>query len=114
MEDHHHAILELGGQVEGEPGPRQTGLGRRDLLQHVVHDVEAGGGSVGLEEPPDVIETTSKRRRSSHQVLLTLTFRNSRRGILMAFVATSLRHKDQSHDLLSCFQSFGKVFLGKS
>lgn len=41
MEDQHHAVLELGGEVEGEPGARQTRLGRGDLLQDVVHDVEA-------------------------------------------------------------------------
>lgn len=40
--DHHDAILELGGQVEGEAGLRQVGLRRRDLLQHVAHDVITG------------------------------------------------------------------------
>lgn len=39
VEDDHDAVLELGGEVEGEARPRQTGPGGRDLLQHVVHDV---------------------------------------------------------------------------
>lgn len=39
MVDDDDAILELGGEVEGEARSWQTGLRRRDLLQHVVHDV---------------------------------------------------------------------------
>lgn len=50
MEDHHHAVLELGGQVEGELGPRQPPLGRRHLLQHVVHDVIAAREWAALGE----------------------------------------------------------------
>lgn len=48
MEDHHDAVLELGGEVEGEPGPRQTGPRRRDPLQHIVHDVDTARASVAL------------------------------------------------------------------
>lgn len=48
VEDHHEAVLELGGQVEGEPGPGQTGPRRRDLLQHVAHDVVTARASLAL------------------------------------------------------------------
>lgn len=52
MEDHHEAVLELGGEVEGEAGPRQAGLRRRDLLQHVADDVVAGRAAVALVQEP--------------------------------------------------------------
>lgn len=39
MVDDDDAILELGGQVEGEARSWQTRSRRRDPLQHIVHDV---------------------------------------------------------------------------
>ena len=39
MEDDHDAILKLGGQVEGESGPRETGVERGHPNCHVVQDV---------------------------------------------------------------------------
>lgn len=50
MEDHHQAVLELGGQVEGEAGPRQAGQGRGHLLQDVAQDVVAAGASAALAQ----------------------------------------------------------------
>lgn len=41
VEDHNNAILELGGEVEGEARPWQTWMRWWDLLQHIVHDVLA-------------------------------------------------------------------------
>ena len=43
--DDHHAVLELGGQVEGEAGAGQTRLRGRHPDQHVVHDVFAVGAN---------------------------------------------------------------------
>jgi len=37
--DEDDAVLELGGEVEGEARPRQAGLRGGHLLQHVAHDV---------------------------------------------------------------------------
>lgn len=48
VEDQHQAVLELGGQVEGEPGPGQPGPGRGHLLQHIVHDVVTAREEVGV------------------------------------------------------------------
>lgn len=51
MEDHHHAVLQLGGQVEGEARPRQSRLWWKNSPQHVVYEVvavEGGGGEVAL------------------------------------------------------------------
>lgn len=93
VEDHHQAVLELGGQVEGEPGPGQTGPRRRDLLQHVAHDVVTARASLALGQQTGLVITETASGRSSHQVFLTSTLRKSRRGILMAFVATSLQHR---------------------
>lgn len=39
VEDQHHAVLQLGGQVEREARPRQSGLWWKHSTQHVVHDV---------------------------------------------------------------------------
>ena len=47
--DDHHAILELGGQVEGEAGAGQTRLRGRHADQHVVHDVVAVGANALLK-----------------------------------------------------------------
>ena len=41
MVDEDDAVLELGGEVEGEARSRQTGQRRWDLRQHVAHDVVA-------------------------------------------------------------------------
>lgn len=102
VEDQHEAVLELGGEVEGEPGPRQAGLRRRDPLQHIVHDVVTARASVALGQETGPVITETASRRSSHQVCLTSTLRKSRRGILMAFVATSLQHtqsNERLHDI---------------
>lgn len=39
VEDQHHAVLQLGGQVEGEARPRKAWLWRKNSAQHIVHDV---------------------------------------------------------------------------
>lgn len=95
VEDHHQAVLELGGEVEGEPGPRQPGPRRRDLLQHVANDVVAARAPTALGQETMLIFIEMASRRRSHQVFLTSTLRKSRRGIRMAFVATSLQHTER-------------------
>lgn len=52
VEDHHQAVLELGGQVEGEAGPRQAGPRRRHLLQHIAHDVVTARARAALGQGP--------------------------------------------------------------
>lgn len=41
VEDHHHSVLQLARQVEGEPRPRLVGLRWRNLSRHVVQNVPA-------------------------------------------------------------------------
>lgn len=65
VEDHHQAVLELGGQVEGEAGPRQTGQRRRDLLQDVAQDVVAARASAALGQETGSISTQTASGRSS-------------------------------------------------
>lgn len=60
VEDHHQAVLELGGQVEGEAGPRQAGPRRRDLLQHIAHDVVTARASAALGQEPGSIITQTR------------------------------------------------------
>lgn len=113
VEDHHHAVLQLGGQVEGEARPRQPRLWWKDFTQHVVHDVVTGrGGRDKLVLLIYVIElwfcccwktmvARGGKAEWGHQVLFTATWRISRRLTFLPLVATSLRWKNQSRDLKS-------------
>lgn len=89
MVDHDNTILELGGEVEGEARPWQTWLRWWDPLQHVVHDVLAGGAAASLQNEKD--GKSYSRAGITYQVLFTLTFRKSLRGTLMPLVATNLK-----------------------
>lgn len=88
MVDHDDAVLELGGEVEREAGPWQTGSRRWDALQQVVHDVVAARAL--MEDSQRYKTLTRTSLTSTYQVLIMLIFRKSLRGTLMPFVATSL------------------------
>ena len=100
MVDDDNAVLELRGEVEGEARPWQARPWRWNLLQHVVHDVVAVEAVVLLtEHSSDNSKYVTITKITSYQVFMTLTFRKSRRGTLMPFVATSLKWT-QSFDII--------------